>query len=83
MSCLFTSGGQSVGASTAILPRNIQGLFPLELSGFLLAVQGILKSLLQHNSKSSEGAYCINLLSFDDFDENDDIHPNHLNKKEN
>ena len=45
-------------------------------------IQGILKSLLQHNSKASEDAYCINLLSFDDFDEND-IHPNHLNKKEN
>ena len=82
MSWLFTSGGQSVGASTTILPRNIQGLFPLGLSGFLLAVQGILKSLLQHNSKASEGACCINLLSFDDFDENE-IHPNHLNKKEN
>ena len=40
---LFTSGGQSIGisASTSGLPMNIQ---------FDLAVQGILKSLLQHHS---------------------------------
>ena len=52
-----TSGGQSIGASTSasVLPINIQGWFLLGLTGFdLLAVQGTVKSLLQHhNSKTS------------------------------
>ena len=34
MSWLFASGGQSIGASAAVLPMNIQGLFPLELTGW-------------------------------------------------
>ena len=29
VSQLFTSGGQSIGASASVLPMNIQGLFPL------------------------------------------------------
>ena len=35
MSRLFTSGGQSIGASASpsVLPVNIQGWFPLELTG--------------------------------------------------
>ena len=57
MSWLFASGDQNIGtsASASVLPMNIQGLFPLELTQFdLLAVQGTLKSLLQHhNSKAS------------------------------
>ena len=37
MSQFFTSGGQSIGASTSasVLPMNIQGWFPLELTDFL------------------------------------------------
>ena len=35
ISQLFTSGGQSIGASASVLPMNIQGLFPLGLSGFI------------------------------------------------
>ena len=50
MSQLFASGGQSIGvsASTSVLPVNIQDWFPLGLIDWfdLLAVQGILKSLL-------------------------------------
>ena len=55
MSQFFASGGQSVGASASasVLPINIQGWFPLELTD-LLEVQGTLKFLLQHhNSKAS------------------------------
>ena len=39
MSWLFASGGQSIGvsASTAVLPMNIQNLFPLGWTGCLLA----------------------------------------------
>ena len=37
MSQLFSSGGQSIGASTSakVLPMNIQGWFPLGLTGFI------------------------------------------------
>ena len=37
MSWLFTSDGQSIGASTStsVLPMNIQGLFPLGLTGLI------------------------------------------------
>ena len=53
-SWLFTSGCQSIGASASVSvpPINIQNWFPLGLIGTdrfdLLAVQGTLKSLLQH-----------------------------------
>ena len=35
MSWLFASGGQSIGASTSVLTMNIEGWFPLELTGFI------------------------------------------------
>ena len=35
VSQLFTSGGQSIGASTSVLPMNIQGWFPLGLTGLI------------------------------------------------
>ena len=37
MSWLYTSGGQSIGASasTSVLPMNMQGWFPLGLTGFI------------------------------------------------
>ena len=35
MSQLFASGSQSVGASASVLPMNIQGLFPLGLTGLI------------------------------------------------
>ena len=35
MSQLFASGGQSIGASASVLPVNIQGLFPLGLTGLI------------------------------------------------
>ena len=35
MSWLFTSGGQSIGASAAVLPMMIQGWFPLGLTGLI------------------------------------------------
>ena len=53
MSQFFASGGQRIGvsASASVLPKNIQDWFPLGLTGFdLLAVQGTLKSHLQHHS---------------------------------
>ena len=54
MSQLFAWGGQSVGvsASASLLPMNIQDWFPLGWTS-LLAVQGTLKSLLQHHSSKA------------------------------
>ena len=50
---LFASGGQSIRASPSalVLPMNILGLISFSVDWFdLLAVQGTLKSLLQHHS---------------------------------
>ena len=45
-SCLFTSGGQSIGTSASVLPVNIQGLISFRIDWFdLLAVQSTFKSL--------------------------------------
>ena len=35
MSWLFASGGQSIGSSASVLPMNIQGWFPLGLTGLI------------------------------------------------
>ena len=57
MSQFSASGGQRIGVSTAasVLPMNIQELISFRIDWLdLLAVQGTLKSLLQHhNSKAS------------------------------
>ena len=49
---LFASGVQNTGASASVLPMSIQSWFPLGLMDWfdLHAVQGALKSLLQHHS---------------------------------
>ena len=56
MSQLFATCGQSIGvsASTSVLPMNTQDWSPLGWTGWISAVQGTLKSLLQyHSSKAS------------------------------
>ena len=60
MSQLFTWGGQSIGVSAlaSVLPRNTQD-WSLEWTGLdLLAIQGILKSLLQHHSSKASILRC-------------------------
>ena len=54
LSQFFITGGQTIGvsASTSVLPMNIQDWFPSGLTD-LLAVQGTLKSLLQHYSSKA------------------------------
>ena len=56
----FTSGGQSIGvsASTSVLPMNIQNWFPKIDWLDLLAVQGTLKSLLQHHISKTSILWC-------------------------
>ena len=69
MSQLFASGGQSTGvlASASVLPMNTQDWSPLGWTGWisfrmdwldLLAVQGTLKSLLQHHSSKASILRC-------------------------
>ena len=56
VSQLFTSGGQTIGASVSasVLPVNIQGWSPSALAGFISLLSQGLKSLLQqHSSKAS------------------------------
>ena len=56
MSQLFASGGQRIGvsASTSVLPMNKPGLISFRIDWLdLLAVQGTLKSLLQHHSSKA------------------------------
>ena len=53
MSQFFTSGSQSIGvsASASVLPMNTQDWFSFRIDWLhLLAIQGTLKSLLQHHS---------------------------------
>ena len=49
MSRLFTSGGQNIGASASasFLPMNIQGWFPLGLTGLILQSKGFSKTTVQ------------------------------------
>ena len=56
MSQLFAWGGQSTGVSalTSFLPKKSQGWSPFRMDWLdLLAVQGTLKSLLQHHSSKA------------------------------
>ena len=56
MSQFFISGGQSIGvsASASVLAMSIQDWFPFRTDWLdLLAVQGTLKSLLQHHSSKA------------------------------
>ena len=54
MSWLFTPGGQSIGASSASVLNEYSGLISFRIDWFdLLAIQGTLKSLLQHRSSKA------------------------------
>ena len=60
MSQLFTSGGQSIGASglASAFPVNIQGWFPLGLTGLNSLQSKELSSLLQHHSSKASILQC-------------------------
>ena len=61
MSQFFASGGQSIGASASasVLPMNIQGWFPLRLTGWIsLQSKGTRESLLQHHSSKASILQC-------------------------
>ena len=61
MSQFFTSGGQSIGvsASASVLPVNIQGGFPLVLTGLIsLQSKGLSRVFLQHHSSKTSILQC-------------------------
>ena len=61
MHWLFASGDQSIGvsASVSVLPMNIQGVISFRIDWLdLLAVQGTLKSILQHYSSKASILQC-------------------------
>ena len=65
MSWLFTSGGQSIGASASalVLPMNIQFWFPLGLTGLIsMLSKGTLKNLLQHHNSKVSIFWCSDFL---------------------
>ena len=54
MNWLFASGGQSIGASALVTSNEYSELISFRIDWFnLLAVQGTLKSLLQHHSSKA------------------------------
>ena len=58
MSQFFMSGGQRIRTSASVLPKNIE-LISLRIDWFdLLAVQGTLKSLLQHHNLKASILQC-------------------------
>ena len=61
MGQFFTSGGQSIGtsASASVLPMKYSGLISFRMDWLdLFAVQGTLKSLLQHHSSKASILQC-------------------------
>ena len=55
MSQLMASGGKSVGVSATVLPMNIQGWFPLGLTGWISLLS---RGLLQHHSSKASILRC-------------------------
>ena len=49
---LFASGGQSIGASVSVLPINIQGWFPLGLTGLISMLCKGLSRVSSNTTKS-------------------------------
>ena len=73
MSWLFTSGGQSIGASGSVFPMNIQGCFSLGLTGLIpLLSKGPSRvfsstTVLKHHFFGSQFLYGSSLASVHDY----------------
>ena len=72
MSQFFTSGGQSIETSASVLPMNIQGWFPLGLTGLISLQSKWFKSLLQHHSSKASilrlsAFFMVQLTSLGDY----------------
>ena len=62
MSQLFTSGGQSTGASASVLPVNIQGWFPLGLTGWISLLSKALSRVFSTPQFKSISSSVLSLL---------------------
>ena len=60
MSCLFTSGGQSIGvsASASVFPMNIQGWFPLGLTGLISLMSKGLSRVFSSTTIQKASIWC-------------------------
>ena len=65
MNQLFTSGGQSIGASASVLPMNIQCLFPLELIDCQLLIAKLRLKLKKVGKTSRPFRYDLNQIPYD------------------
>ena len=67
-SCLLASGGQSIGASASasVLPMNIQGWFPLGLTGLISLQSKGLSKVHQHHSSEISVLWCSKRAFFMD-----------------
>ena len=63
MSRLFTSGGQSIGASASVLPRNIQSWFPLGLTGLISLQSKGLSRVFSNTTVQKHQFFCTQLSS--------------------
>ena len=59
---LFTSGGQSMGASASVLPMNIQGLFPLGLTDLISLQSKWLSRVFSNTTVQSISSSVLSLL---------------------
>ena len=74
MSRLFPSGGQRIGASTSVLPVNIQGWFHLGLTGLIsLESKGLSRAFSNTTITLSFKGWCSFVLQFWDF-----VSPQHI-----
>ena len=69
MSQLFTTGGQSIGASASasLFPKNIQGWFPLGLTGLIALHSKQLSRVFQHHGVKLSLHYGSTLISMHDY----------------
>ena len=76
VSQLFASDGQSIGASTSVLPMNIQGWFPLGLTGLIsLQSKGLSRvfsnaTVLRDSQGKNAEVVCHSLLQWTTFCQN-------------
>ena len=62
MSWLFASGGQSIGASSSVLPMNIQDWFPLGLTGWISLQSKGLSRVFSNTTAQKHQFFALSLL---------------------
>ena len=62
MSQLFVSGGQSIGTSASVPPMNIQGWFPLELTGLISSLSKEFSKFFSSTTIQKHQFFMLSLL---------------------